>query len=192
MLTCLQENQSVFLSRSASASRKTQFTFEMIFNGKCWIGINTLLANKIVSDAITKNEIPELLGYDSLQTEIKYGKNSRIDILLNNSSETCYVEIKNVTYLENGDYLFPNAVTLRGQKHLQELISMKKQGNRAVQFFLIQRSDGRRFRPAEHIDKMYAEKLRLAAQEGVELIAYEAIVTPEKIEISKSVEIFLS
>ena len=106
--------------------------------------------------------------------------------------EKCYVEVKNVSLVEaDGDYYFPDAVTERGRKHLYELQNMVKQGNRAIMFYVIQRNDGKVFRPAEHIDPAYANALREASSNGVEVLAYRAEVTPEYIDIAEPVPIEL-
>ncbi|MDY6915678.1 MAG: DNA/RNA nuclease SfsA [Candidatus Cloacimonadota bacterium] len=191
MKTCLKPHWPVRLSISNNPKRKFKYTFEMIHNGKTWIGINTNLTNKIVQHGIINGKIPELNGYSTLKREVRYGKNSRIDILLEKIDKKCFVEIKSVTLVENGNYLFPDAVTKRGQKHLLELISMKRQGHRAIIFFLIQRNDGCIFAPATNIDPDYSKLLKKAYQEGVEILPYQAEVTPQKIGIEKKVEITL-
>jgi sugar fermentation stimulation protein A len=113
MKSCLGTDWPVRLSQSGNPKRKLKFTLEMIHNGICWIGVNTILANRIVQEAIETTKIPELAGYDSLRREVKYSNNSRIDILLEKVNEKCYVEIKNVTLVEDDVYKFPDAVTAR-------------------------------------------------------------------------------
>jgi sugar fermentation stimulation protein A len=189
MKSCLGENWRVAYSDSHNPKRKYPHTFEMIHNGQGWIGINTHRANDIVAEGIAGGAIPELAGYDNLLREQKYGKNSRIDILLQKNTEKCYVEIKNVTLLcEDGNYAFPDAVTERGRKHLYELIEMARAGHRAVMFFLVQRSDGEIFRPAVEIDPDYAMALKKAAVNGVEVLVYQATVSPEQIGIAKKID----
>ena len=183
MKSCYQEGWKVLISDSQNPKRKLRYTLEMLHNEKCWIGINTMLPNKIVKEAIEEKLITELSGYKKILSEQKYGKNSRIDLLLENEDERCYVEIKNVTLIDNQYYLFPDAVTERGQKHLDELIDIKKNGNRAVMFFLIQRNDANIFKPANSIDPVYSEKLKKAYKAGVEIIPYVADVNPPEIKI---------
>ncbi len=176
------------VSDSCNPNRKLQYTWELVHNTTCWIGINTQVPNKIAREAIEQNSIPELSGYDAIRPEAPYGKNSRIDLLLSGHSGSCYVEVKNVTLVEDGAYLFPDAVTTRGQKHLDELVSMVKEGHRAVMLYVIQRRDGHIFRPAAHIDPVYAQKLKEAHDHGVEVLSYLADVSPEKNELTKAVE----
>lgn len=188
MKTCLGEGWPVMLSDSNNPKRKLRYTWEMVHNGRCWIGINTHLANAIVAEAIEREKIPELAGYGQLRREVRYGQNSRVDILLTGNKHTCYVEVKNVTLVEeDGFYKFPDSVTVRGLKHLDELAAMVKEGHRAVMLFLIQRSDGTSFKPAQEIDPAYSARLSEVAGQGVEIMPYLAEVTPQQIEIKHKI-----
>jgi sugar fermentation stimulation protein A len=192
MKTCANPGWNVMLSESANPKRKYKYTWEMVHNEKCWIGINTIIPNSIAEEAIKNSTIPELDGYEEIKREVKYGENSRIDILLQSENEKCYVEVKNVTLVEeDGNYYFPDSVTSRGLKHLHELMEMKKQGHRAVMLFVIQRSDGHIFKPAAHIDTKYAEGLKTAYDNGVEILVWQAHVCPEDIKITNQIEYFL-
>lgn len=189
MKTCLGENWPVLLTKSDNPNRKLAYTWELVHNHSCWIGINTHLANRLAAEAIGQGWIPELSGYDLLETEKKYGQNSRIDILLSSAGKKCFVEVKNVTLVEDdGFYKFPDSVTSRGLKHLGELSEMVKQGHRAVMLYAIQRSDGSTFKPAAKIDAKYAEGLKEAYKNGVEIIAYRAEIDPPKIELKHKVD----
>ncbi len=184
MKTCNEPGWQVLLSESDNPKRKLKYTWEQVHNGTCWIGVNTILANKLAVEAIQKGWIPELNGYDKLETERKYGQNSRIDILLSSDEEKCYVEVKNVTLVEeDGFYKFPDSVTTRGLKHLYELREMVAQGNRAVMLFAIQRSDGSLFKAAEMIDPKYASALKEVHRQGVEILVYRAEINPKGIEL---------
>jgi len=160
----------------------------MVHNSKCWIGINTGIPNKIAVEAVQAGRIPELQGYTDIKREVPYGINSRIDLYMYRENEICYVEVKNVTLVEDdNNYYFPDSVTKRGRKHLYELIEMSKQGHRAVMLFIIQRSDGKIFKPAVHIDPDYANSLMEAQARGVEILVYRAEVNPQKIEIQEAI-----
>jgi sugar fermentation stimulation protein A len=188
MRSCQTPGWEVRLSYHDIPSRKYKHTWEMVHNGNCWIGINTVIPNQIVEEAIRKGKVDSLRGYTELKREVRYGKNSRIDIFLQNENETCYIEVKNVTLVEEDNvYYFPDSVTERGRKHLYELIEMVKQGNRAVMFFVIQRSDGTIFKPASHIDPNYAKSLKEAHDQGVELMVYQARVNPESIFLAEKI-----
>ena len=191
MKNCLSPGWNVLLSESTNPKRKYKHTFEMIHNEKCWIAINTQLTNKIVLEAIKEKRIPELSLYQNVRTEVPYGINSKIDILLESENEKTYIEVKNSTLTEDNIYYFPDSVTKRGQKHLKELILMKSEGHRAVMFFLIQRTDGTVFRAAEHIDKEYAFLLREAYENGVEVFAYNSKITPDEICLGNRVEVII-
>lgn len=184
MKTCIEEGAPVYLSPATDPKRKTQFTWEMIFINNAWIGINTMVPNKLAYDAIKNGEIKKLKGYTTVKREVKFG-DSRFDIYCENDTEKCFVEVKNVT-MKVGNYaLFPDAVTTRGKKHLETLIEVKKQGIRAVMLYVIQRMDVDAFGPAEGIDPEYAKSLRKAIRNGVEVIAVQAKVSPDRIEIVK-------
>ena len=120
-----------------------------------------------------------------------YGTNSRIDILLENGREKCYVEVKSVTLLENEILMFPDSVTTRGQKHLKELMQVKEAGERAIIFFAVLHTGGSLFSPADHIDPVYGKLLRQAQAAGVEVLAYQAAITTESITLEKEIPITL-
>jgi sugar fermentation stimulation protein A len=155
------------------------------------LGVNTLLSNVLVAEAIENGVITELQGYDALQREVRYGtENSRIDILLQHHERTpCYVEVKNVTLVQGSTAFFPDAVTKRGSKHLRELAYMAQQGCRALIFFCVQRGDVNEVRPAQHIDAQYAQTLRQVLQQGVEALAYSAEVNPQGITLTERVPV---
>jgi sugar fermentation stimulation protein A len=189
MKTCQEPGWKVLLSESDKPGRRYRYTWEMTHNGKCWIGVNTMIPNIIAAEAIGEGRIPELAGYPELKREVKYGQNSRIDLLLRNGSHLCYVEVKNVTLVESdGSYQFPDAVTERGQKHLRELVNEINNGHRAVMLYVIQRDDGTIFRPAEKIDADYTKALREAHRKGVEILPWIADVNPEGIRLSHKID----
>lgn len=156
-----------------------------------WIGINTMLTNGIVAEAILDGRIEELQNIDKLTREVKTSKSSRLDLLLERENEKIYVEIKNCSLVEDGWAMFPDAVTARGTKHLNELAMLVEQGHKGVLFFCIQRNDNDKFKPAAHIDPLYAKTLAEVAKKGVQILAYQAEVSPESIQITKPIPIFL-
>ena len=173
------------VSKSDNPHRRYAHTWELVYTNNVWVGINTLTPNRLVYEAIKAGQISELQQVTKIRKEVKYGKNSRINLLLSFSERLCYVEVKNVTLVEKGIAYFPDAITKRGTKHLQELVDMVAKGHRAVMFYLVQREDAGQFRPAEHIDPVYARTLRVAAANGVEILVYHAKVTPEEITVGK-------
>ncbi len=189
MRTCCDPGWTVALSLSANPKRKWPHTLEMVHNKKCWIGVNTHRSNQVVYEALQEGRIEGLSGYGLIKREVKYASNSRIDLLLTKEGlPPCFVEVKSVSFLGcEQDYLFPDAVSLRGQKHLENLIAEKKKGNRAVIFFLIQRSDGKGFAPAEQTDPVYAQLLKRALVEGVEIFTRFAQVSPQGLALGGEV-----
>lgn len=188
MKTCLEPGWKAAISESTNPKRKLKYSLEMTQNGQSWIGVNTILANRLVFEAIENGIVKELSGYSLLRREVAYGENSRIDILLQEKEKKCFVEIKNVTLIDDDGYnTFPDAKTARGLKHLHELMQMVKEGHRAVMFFLVQRSDGKNFRPAKNIDPEYAATLKIARKAGVEILVYGAKVSPQEIRVEKRI-----
>ncbi len=184
---------AVWLTPNDDPKRKLRYTWEMVKIGKAMVGINTQHPNRIVAEAIEAGEIAELKGYTSLRREVKYGKNSRIDILLEGEGKPpCYVEVKNVTMKRDrapeAPAEFPDAVTARGAKHLDELANQVKAGSRAVMFYLVQRDDANAFTIAADIDPHYGERLAVARAAGVEVLGYGCALTPKKITISGPVK----
>ena len=191
MKGCATPGSPVFVSRSATPGRKYPLTWELVESDGFWAGINTALPNRLVREAIEDGTVPELQGYDTIRPEVPYGQNSRIDLLLESPGRRCFVEVKNATLVEEGTALFPDAVTTRGQKHLIELMRVVSEGDRGVIFFTVQRGDGHRLSPADAIDPEYGRLLRLAMKNGVEALAYRAVVTPEEIVLKERLPVIV-
>ncbi len=188
MKTCLEEGAGVYLTHVDDPKRKTKYTWEMIKINGDWIGINTSIPNVLVYEAIRDQEIESLNTYTDVRREVKF-EDSRFDVFAKNDQEACFIEVKNVS-MKVGEYArFPDAVTTRGKKHLETLIRVKESGMRAVMFYVIQRSDVSVFGPAYDIDPSYAEALKKAVDNGVEVFAYQAKVTPEGIILVKQLPI---
>ncbi len=185
MLGCNRPGSPVMLSISPNAGRKLPYTWELVQVDGYWVGLNTMLPNRLAEEAILDGTIAELQGYERLRREVPYGsERSRIDILLEGKQGRCYVEVKNVTLVEGGLALFPDAVTERGQKHLRELMAVVRNGDRGVILFTVQRGDGTAVAPADTIDPVYGRLLREAVANGVEALAYRARVEPEAIRLT--------
>jgi len=179
MMGLAEPGSRVWLTHAPSPLRKYDYTWELTENAKgVLIGINTSRPNALVAEAIEAGMIKELSGYSTIRRECKYGaEGSRIDLLLERSDASCYVEVKNVTAaVTDGIALFPDAVTERGCKHLRELMMMVSLNHRAVLVFCVQRGDVTEVRPADDIDPVYGKTLREAIAAGVEVIAYRAEV----------------
>lgn len=181
----------VFVSRSASPKRKYPLTLEIVEADGTLVGVNTGLPNHLAQEAITNGTVAELAGYDTLRREVRYGRNSRIDILLEHSDRPpCYVEVKNVHLRRRpGLVEFPDCVTARGAKHLVELGDQAEAGHRALMLFIIQRADGARFDLARDIDPKYAAAFSRARRRGVEALAYSCTVSTSDILVTMPVPI---
>ena len=189
MLGLKDPGTRVWLSKSDNPKRKLAYSWELSELDDAMIGINTSHPNRIVEEAIRAGHVAELTGYETLRREVKYGKNSRIDILLQDEGKPdCYVEVKNVHLLrEQGLAEFPDSVTKRGAKHLGELADMVEQGHRAVMLYLVQRTDANRFALASDIDPAYAEAFQEATGAGVEAIVYQCDISHQEINLTHSI-----
>ena len=167
----LVEDAVVWLKPSDKPNRKTKFSLHFVENKGVLVSLFSQEANKIVYDAIVDGKIEELSGYDYHQRENTVDS-SRIDIYLANEDDDCYVEVKGVTLIIDGEARFPDAPTERGAKHLKELIKLKKEGKRCVVFFLIQHPIGKFFRPNWDNDPVFSQTLNDAYDVGVEILVY--------------------
>ncbi len=193
MKGCAIPGSPVWLSESLNPKRKYKYTWELIKTPETMIGINTMVPNKLVKQSIENDLINELSGYDQVRAEVKTSSHTRLDLLLEKQGkEKCYVEIKNCTLVEDGIAMFPDAVTTRGQKHLDELEHLVSQGHRGVIFFLIQRMDAKLFKPADMIDKIYAQKLKKVVKNGVEIVVRDTSINTQLIRIRNAVPVDLN
>ena len=188
MLGVQEPGSGVWVSPANNPKRKLQYSWELVRVGGGLVGINTGRANRLAEEAITAGAIPELTGYRTMRREVKYGKNSRIDLLLSEPEKPdCYVEVKSVTLKRGKLAEFPDAVTARGAKHLGELADRVRDGERAVVLYVIQRDDVNEFAVAADIDPAYAEAVDAARAAGVEALCYRCRVTPDRIMVDAPV-----
>jgi sugar fermentation stimulation protein A len=185
----------VWLSWSDNPKRKLPWSWELaevdFGSGPELVGVNTAHPNPLVGAAIAAGTITELAGYATLRREVKYGRNSRVDFLLEDGSRPpCYVEVKNVHLMRaRGLAEFPDSVTARGAKHLDELSAMAAQGARAVMVFLVQIGSANRFALARDIDAAYGEAFDRARKAGVEAIAYRCAISETEITVADAVPV---
>jgi len=219
LLGCLKEGSPVLLEPSDNPKRKLRWTWRMVRVGRSWVGIDSALANRLVTDALGAGLIPQLADYERLVPEVAYGAEgrSRIDLLLSSGGQPpvapagarakakgralyegdarTYVEVKSTTMAQRVDGRtlgsFPDAVTARGLKHLHELMGVVDAGHRAAMVFAVQRSDCEAFVPADAIDPAYGEALREALSHGVEAYALGAQLGPKQIRLNKPLPIEL-
>lgn len=191
MLGCLAAGSPVYLSHHPDRGRRLLYTWEMVRVGRAWVGINTLWPNRLVVEAIDNGVLAELQGYEEIRREVQIGRGTRLDLSLEGPGRRCYVEVKNVTLRTGRLAAFPDAVTERGTRHVRELVRLARRGHRAALVFVVQRGDCDAFRPADEIDPTYGRLLRRAVRESVEVLAYEARVTPRGISLVRRLPLVL-
>jgi len=197
MKGCAEPGSKVWYWDSQNPKRKYPHSWEFLGNHQGHlIGINTNRANHLIKEAIVDGILPNL-EYDKISSEVYYGKEkSRIDLLLEKGSSKTWIEVKNVTMLEvdpnsGSQGYFPDAVTSRGSKHLRELMAQVELGDRAVLIFCVQHTGIETVRPATHIDPLYSETLKQAADAGVEIIAAKAMINEQEIKIIGQLPVFI-
>jgi sugar fermentation stimulation protein A len=195
MTGCSDPGSAVWLSPADKPGRKLKWTWEIVHVGPDAIpaGINTILPNKLVAEAIKEGRIPELPANWAIRPEARYGdEGSRVDLLLSQGEQRIWVEVKNVTLVRSGAAAFPDAPSVRARKHLRELSRQVAAGDRAVLVYVVQRGDAKSVGPADDIDPDYGVALRQAAADGVEILAWQASVSPEEIRLDHSLAVRLT
>jgi len=197
MMGLKNEGAACLFSTTDDPKRKLKHTLQMIRTPHTWVGVNTGLPNKLVAELFFESPLKHWQKYNRLQSEVKINSQSRIDLVLwstrdheqkkwnpkNLQPPLRLIEVKNVTLADNGVALFPDAVTTRGQKHLEELIHFKEMGFDCEMVFVIQRTDCKSFTPARHIDSKYADKLASAARKGVQITALCCSLDPTEVKL---------
>ena len=188
MMGLLNKGNKVWFSTSDNPNRKLKYTLEIIEVKKKLVGINTLLANKIVYEALNLKKINNLTKFNNIKSEVKFSENTRFDFLLNNNNEKCFLEVKNVTLFRKEKIAeFPDAITSRGAKHLFELIKAKKKGYQSYILYLIQREDCDSFRIAKDIDEEYKIAFDKALKSGVKILCYDCKLNNEEIKLNNQI-----
>jgi sugar fermentation stimulation protein A len=190
-----QPGARVWLSHAASPTRKLPYSWELVEadfgTGAELVGVNTGRPNALVAEALAADGIAELTGYDVIRREVKFGKDSRVDFLLTDPVRPpCYVEVKNVHLMRRtGLAEFPDSVTVRGAKHLKELAAVARAGSRAVMLYVVQIGSATAFTLARDIDPAYGRAFDLAAEAGVEALAYGCRIAADGIHLAAPVPI---
>lgn len=191
MMGLLRQGSPILASPAANPNRKLKWTQEAVglnmSSGVKWVGVNTQTPNKMLKAAFEAGRLHWATGYTLFKSEAKVG-DSRADGVLRTADDSLpplWIECKNVTMVEDEVACFPDAVTERGRKHLNNMINLVKQGQRAAFFYLIQRPDGHCFAPADVIDPAYADLFYEALELGVEVYPYRATVTEAGIELGE-------
>jgi sugar fermentation stimulation protein A len=191
MLGLLSEGNKVYFSTSNNPKRKLKYTVELIEIKKRLIGVNTHLSNKIVLEALKNKKIKSLNIYNEIKPEVKFSDNTRFDFLISNNKKKCFLEVKNVTLSRESNLAeFPDSITSRGTKHLNELIKAKKMGFESYILYLIQREDCGSFKIAKDIDEEYKNTLNRAIKNKVNILCYNCKLSKEEIKIDKQISYY--
>ncbi len=186
----LKAGNKVWLTKSANPKRKLKYTLEIIEDGGKKVGVNTHSANKIVLDALENNRFKEFDSNYIIKREVKFGSNTRFDFLIKKSSYKAFLEVKNVTLSrKNRIAEFPDAVTERGAKHIQELLKASKEGFKIFLVYIIQRNDCKKFSIASDIDPNYWKLLSKAIKKKLKIICYDCKFSTKGIKVNKKIKI---
>ena len=189
MMGLLEKGNKVWLSKSDNPKRKLKYTLQVIESNGSKVGVNTHLTNKIALDAIYKSKIQKFKNYNFVKQEINFGNNTRFDLLLIKKNKKIFIEVKNVTLSrQKGIAEFPDAITLRGQKHIQELLKAKKQGYNIYLLFVIQRDDCNELKIAKDIDPKYCELLTKAVKKNLNILCYDCKFSTKGIKLNRKIK----
>ncbi len=190
MLGLLNENSDAWISESDNPKRKLKYTLEIINDKKSNVGVNTHRANRIVEEGLQNKMVVELKKFSNIKREAKFSKETRFDFLLENKKKKAFLEVKNVTLSrKEGISEFPDAITIRGKKHLVDLQNAIKKGYESYLLFLIQREDINFMKIANDIDSNYYNEIIKAQKNGVKIIAYSCKVNESEITINKKIKV---
>ena len=190
MMGLMKKGNNVWLSKSNNPKRKLKYTLQIIEDQKTKVGINTHLTNRIVFDALSKRKIKNFKNLDKIQQEVKFGKNTRFDFLITEKDKKTFIEVKNVTLSrQNAIAEFPDAITSRGLKHIQELLKAKKKGFEIYLFFVIQRNDCSKFKLAKDIDPEYWELLLKAVKKNLKILCYDCKFSAKGIKLNREIQL---
>tara|TARA_Y100000590_G_scaffold447974_1_gene583977 strand:+ start:391 stop:1083 length:693 start_codon:yes stop_codon:yes gene_type:complete len=189
MMGLLKPENTVWFTKVDDPKRKLKYTLQMLEVNKKKIGVNTHLTNKIVLEALKEKKIKSLSSYNDIKNEVKFSDKTRFDFLLSKNKKKCFLEVKNVTlFRDNNIAEFPDAITSRGTKHLNELITAKKKGYESYILYVIQREDCDSFKIADDIDKEYKISFYKALKNGVKVLCYDCKMSNEEIKINKQIK----
>ena len=193
MMGLLKLGNKVWITKSDNPNRKLKYTLQIIEVQNSKVGVNTHFTNKIVDHALKNNILKHFSNKVTIQREKVFNKNTRFDFFLQEKKEKIFLEVKNVTLKRKDDLAeFPDSVTLRGTKHIKELINAKKRGFKAVLMFVIQRDDCNKFKVAEDIDPEYSKILKIAIKQKVKIVCYDCKFSSKGIKLNKEIKILIN
>jgi len=189
MMGLLKKGNRIWLSETDNPKRKLKYTLQIIEDNKSKVGVNTHLTNKIVLDALNNNLIEDFKNFEDLKQEVKFGENTRFDFLVSNKMQKSFIEVKNVTLSrKNGLAEFPDAVTSRGLKHINELLKASKQGYKIYLLFVVQRNDCNMFKIAKDIDPKYSDLLTKAVKKKLKILCYDCKFLTKGIKLNQKLK----
>jgi sugar fermentation stimulation protein A len=183
---CAPPGGDILLTADQRPGRKTQHTWRFTLGPHGWICIDTLVPNRLVAEILATGSLPGLPPAVRVRPEVSLPGGSRLDFVLDVGGKLVFLEVKSVTWVEDGVALFPDGVTERGRRHLEELAGLVRQGHDAWQVFVVQRHDGRVFKPAAQVDPAYARELAAAAAHGVNIMVLQEKITPPEITLAST------
>ena len=189
MMGLLRKGNRVWLSKSDNPNRKLKYTLQIIEVNKSKVGVNTHLTNKIVLDALNNGIIQYFKNIKNIRQEVKFGDNTRFDFLVQEKNRKCFIEVKNVTLSRNKSVAeFPDAITSRGLKHIEELLKASQKGYSIYLLYVIQRDDCKKFDLAKDIDPDYCELLVKAVKNNLKIICYDCKFLAKGIKLYREIK----
>ena len=190
MMGLLKKGNKVWLSESNNPKRKLKYTLQIIESEKSKVGINTHLTNKIVFHALSSNLIKNFKNTDNIKQEVKFGENTRFDFMVSGNNKKSFIEVKNVTLSrKKGIAEFPDSVTARGLKHINELLRARKKGYEIFLLFIIQREDCKKLEIAKDIDFEYYKMLIKAVKKNLNVICYDCKFSSKGIKLNREIKL---
>jgi sugar fermentation stimulation protein A len=189
MMGLLTKKNKIWLSKSNNPNRKLKYTLQIIEDNKVKVGINTHLTNKIVLEALNNKLINVFKNIKNIKPEVKFGENTRFDFLISEKKQKSFIEVKNVTLSrKKGIAEFPDAITSRGLKHINELINAREEGYKIYLLYLIQRDDCDKFQIANDIDPEYYELLKKAVKKKLNILCYDCKFSSKGIILNQKIK----
>jgi sugar fermentation stimulation protein A len=181
---CADPGQEILLTNDARPGRKTDYTWRFLRGAAGWICIDTLVPNRLVAEALAAGGLPGLPRPRQVRAEVSIPQGSRLDFVLETAEGLLFLEVKSVTWVEDGVALFPDGVTSRGRRHLDHLADLARQGHQAWNVFVVQRQDARVLKPAAAVDPAYARELAAVAAQGVKIMVLQEKINPPEITLA--------
>ena len=189
MMGLLDNGNKVWLSKTDNSNRKLKYTLQIIESQKSKVGVNTHLTNKIVLESLKNNLVNKLKNYERIQQEVKFGNNTRFDFLISKNKKT-FIEVKNVTLSrKKGIAEFPDSITTRGRKHINELLKAGNKGYKIYLLFVIQRDDCNKFKIASDIDAEYWKVITKAVKKNLNILCYDCKISPKGIKLNREIKL---